>query len=131
MWRKASVYLLILLAVVAVVVVFFRPSGTSGDPEFPISTLIDDISRGSVQHIVIRGDELEVRLKNLETYRTTKEEGVSLFAIFADRGVDASAVVIEVKEPSALASWLGLLLNFVTILIFIGLIYYAKRQAKK
>jgi ATP-dependent Zn protease len=131
MLRKPWFWLLTVIAVIAFVVVFFRPSETDEAANIPISTLISDVRAGRVASIEIRGDELTVYLNDSSRYQSAKEEDVSLFAIFADQGVDASGVTIDVKEPSKLASWVGLLLNFLPILIFIGLISYFVRQAKK
>jgi ATP-dependent Zn protease len=125
--RKPWFWVVIVLLLVGFVVFFFRQSDPEEITEVPISQLLSDVSTGRVQRIEIRGDELEVKLTNLQTYSTTKEEGVSLYTLFADRGVDASNVIVEVKEPDALSGWLGLILNFLPVLLFLGLLIYLVR----
>ncbi len=127
--RNSFVYLMILVAVIAIVVVFFRPSSNQVESE-SISAVIADAQAGKVDKIVVKGDTLEVTLKDGTEVKSRKEPDSSITQTLADNGVPASAVSVEVKEASKLGDWLGLLLNFLPILIFIALIFFLMRQAQ-
>jgi cell division protease FtsH len=126
--RNSFVYLMILVAVIAIVVLFFRPnSGT--DDNRDLSTVIADSRTGNVQKIVVKGDSIDVTLNNGTEYSSRKEKGASLFTILSENNVNPLPP-IEVKEPGSFGNWLGLLLQFLPILIFIGLILFMMRQAQ-
>ncbi|HEU0075481.1 MAG TPA: hypothetical protein VFS30_15870 [Dehalococcoidia bacterium] len=55
-------------------------------------------------------------------YTSTKEHGTSLFTAFADNNIDASGVVIEVDHGLDFGSGLGLVITFLPLLIFGGIV---------
>ena len=130
--RNSFVYLLILVAVIAIVVMFFRPS-SGADSTQDLSAVIADAKAGSIQKIVVSGNSLKVTLTDSSGYSSRKEEGSSIFTVLADNGVSTATtagIAIEIKEPSAFGNWVGLLLQTLPILIFIGLIIFMMRQAQ-
>jgi cell division protease FtsH len=127
--RNSFVYLMILVAVIAIVVVFFRPSSNSTET-VDISEVISKAQAGQVSKIVVKGDNLDVTYTDNTEVKSRKEPNSSITQTLADNGVGAGAVAIEVKEESKLGDWLGLLLNFLPILIFIALIFFLMRQAQ-
>jgi len=87
---------------------------------------------GSVERIEIAEDTLDVMLVDGTAYETQKERGVSLFTIFADNDIDSTGVEISVVDPdSGLEDWVGLIINFVPLFIFIGLIYALIRAVNR
>jgi cell division protease FtsH len=127
--RNSFVYLMILVAVIAIVVVFFRPSSDSPSSQ-PLSQVIADAKADRIEKIEVEGDKLKVQIAGGEEYTSRKEEGSSIVDILSANGVAAENVNVEIKEESKLGDWLGLLLNFLPILIFIGLIFFMMRQAQ-
>jgi cell division protease FtsH len=128
--RNSFVYLMILVAVIAVVVVFFRPSGGEAESK-PLSNVIQDAKERKIEKIEVDDDKLTVTpTGGGEDYTSRKEADASIFQILGENGVDTAQIPIEVKEPSQFGNWLGLLLNFLPILIFIGLIFFMMRQAQ-
>jgi cell division protease FtsH len=127
--RNSFVYLLILVAVIAIVVAFFRPSSGSSE-KHDISTVIADSQASKVETIEVNGDNLKVKLKDGTSYTSRKEDSESVREILQDSGVDVTGLQIEVKEPSQFGDWIGLLIQFLPILIFIGLILFMMRQAQ-
>jgi cell division protease FtsH len=127
--RNSFVYLLILVAVIVIVVAFFRPSG-GGDSKRDFSQVISDARAGQIAKIEVSGDSLKVELSSGTKYSSRKESGSSVVEILQTNNVDVSKIPIEVKEPSQFGDWLGLLIQFLPILIFIGLIVFMMRQAQ-
>ena len=127
--RNSFVYLLILVAVIAIVVAFFRGSGGQ-DSKRDLSTLITDAKAGQIERIVVHGDELKVTMIDNSTYTSRKEENSSILTILNDNGVDATKIPVEIKEPSAFGNIFGVLLGFLPILLIFGLIFFFLRQAQ-
>jgi cell division protease FtsH len=131
--RNSFVYLLILVAVIAIVVMFFRPS-SGGDEKKDLSTFIADARAGSVQKVEVTGNTLKVtQTDGKTTYTTRKEDGASIYQILNDNGIPSEQIArmdVEIKEPSSFNDWIGLLLQSLPILIFIGLIIFMMRQAQ-
>ena len=127
--RNSFVYLLILVAVIAIVVAFFRPSSGSSQ-KHDISTVIANAKAAQVDRIEVNGDNLKVKLNDGTTYSSRKESSESVREILQDSGVEITSIPIDVKEPSQFGDWIGLLIQFLPILIFIGLILFMMRQAQ-
>src|SRR3990170_4585172 len=129
--RNSFVYLLILVAVIAVVVAFVRPSSGASSKR-DLSTVIGDAKAGAIEKIEVKGNSLKVVRNDASRsdYTSRKEDGACIFTILSENGVDVSKIPVEVQEPSAFGDWIGLLLQFLPILIFIGLIVFMMRQAQ-
>ena len=85
--RNSFVYLLILVAVIAIVVAFFRPSsGTSSKEDF--SSVIRDSKAGIVQKIDVADNDLKVTVQEGDakrTYTSRKESSASLVEVLQRR----------------------------------------------
>ena len=129
--RNVFVYLLILVALVLVVVMVFRPATASS--EKPISEVISLAQQGKVESIEVNTDNLTVKLKNqAEPIRSRKEESASVQEILKDANVTVGGdkgVSVVVKGPSQFGNVAGLLLNFLPIIVFGALIIFMMRQA--
>ena len=131
--RNSFIYLLILAAVVMLVVMFFRPA--SGSREVPISFVIEQAQAGRVETIEVTGDSLVVELTNeQEPVRSRKESAASIEEILRQNNVPVGtgdgAVEVTVRGPSQFGSVFGLLLNFLPLIIFGGILIFMMRQAQ-
>ena len=117
--RNSFVYLLILVAVVLVVVMLFRPS-SSGN-EQPFSYVISEALDGNVKEIAVEGDNLTVQLTDGSTITSRKESSSSVETVLRENGVAVggdTGVAISVGGPSQFGNIFGLLLNFLPLIIF-------------
>jgi len=130
--RNSFIYLLILVAVVAIVFSFFQPSGDS--QEMDIGTLLDNAKQGRVEKIEVSGDTLTVRLKNDErVYKSRKETGASILELLERASVPTGqpdGVAVDIKAPSQFGNWLGILVNFLPLIIFGAILLFMMRQAQ-
>jgi len=126
--RNSFVYLMILVAVIAIVVIFFRPGAEESDKK-DLSNVINDAKAQNIAKVEVNGNTLNVTLKDNTEYTARKEDNSSFVEILTTNEV-SPLPTIEVKEPSAFGDWFGLLLQFLPILIFIGLILFMMRQAQ-
>ncbi|MGD9892127.1 MAG: ATP-dependent zinc metalloprotease FtsH [Dehalococcoidia bacterium] len=128
--RNSFIYLLILVAVIAIVFSFFQPGGDN--PTKDLGTVIQEAKSGQIKQIEIQGNTLEVTRKDGEEYKSRKEEGGTLSELLRAEGVDLGpqGVQIKVKEPSQFGNWLGLLINFLPLIIFGAILLFMMRQAQ-
>jgi len=130
--RNSFIYLLILVAVIAIVVSFFRPP--SGTESRDLSQVIDLARQGKVESIEASGDSLTIHLNDdQQTYKSRKESGSSIVEVLRDNGVEvggANGVDVKVKEPSQFGNLIGIFINFLPLIIFGAILIFMLRQAQ-
>ena len=129
--RNVFVYLLILVALVLVVVMVFRPATASS--EKPISDVISLAQQGKVESIEVDTDTLTVKLKDqAEAISSRKESASSVQEILKDANVPVggtNGVRVDVKGPSQFGNVTGLLLNLLPLVFFGAILVFMMRQA--
>ena len=133
LFKNSIVYLLILLAVAALIFSIF--SSPSDSNEIEITTVAEQIKNDEVNKISVNGEEVTVEYKqtNAENARSRKEAGVSIFNTFDELGVsddELSQVEIEVVPPGVWSDWGTLAITVLPLLIFGGLLFFMVRQAQ-
>ncbi len=130
--RNSFIYLLILVAVIAIVVSFFRPPSNTQSQD--LSQVIAEARAGQVESIEAQGDSLTVHLKNdPKTYKSRKESGSSIVTVLKDNGIlvgGTDGIAVKVSQPSQFGNWLNLLLNFLPLIIFGAILIFMLRQAQ-
>jgi len=132
--RNSFIYLLILVAVIAIVVSFFRNGDSPKSMTF--SDVITNGRDGKLKSIEISGQSLTAELnndpqkyksrigKNTDVEQTLKDNDVQI------GGTGDKAVEVKYKEPSAYGNWVGLLISFAPILVFGAILIFMMRQAQ-
>ncbi len=95
--------------------------------EVSLSQLVEQINQENVSKIVIKGDLLEIELKDGSNEKATKEKEASLTESLKNYGLDSEKlklVNLEIKEKSGLAFWLGAILPFLLPLLIIGFFFW-------
>jgi len=130
--RNSFIYLLILVAVIAIVVSFFRPPSNTQNQD--LSQVIAEARNGQVESIEAQGDSLTVHLKNDQrTYKSRKESGSSIVEVLKDNGIQVGGtdgIDVKVSQPSQFGNWIGLLVNFLPLIIFGAILIFMLRQAQ-
>ena len=127
--RNSFIYLLLIVALVAIVFTFFSGS-LGGSDELSINEVITMASRGQVERIEVKGDSLTVTTFSGETFESRKESDSSIVEILREAEVDPSRVDVIVKGSGGLASMLGLLFNFLPLIFFGAVLLFMMRQAQ-
>ncbi len=127
--RNSFIYLLLIVALVAVVFTFFSNS-LSGPEELPINEVITMASRGQVESIEVRGDSLSVTTFSGESFESRKESGSSVVQMLNDAQVDLSRVNVSVRGSGGLSAIFGLLFNFLPLIFFGAVLLFMMRQAQ-
>ena len=122
---RAIFWVLSLLMIFTVISLFWSPEMKNKPNEKNLSEIVKLVRENQVKKITIENDRLVIaKLKNGEEVQATKEQSTSI----VEYGLDPNKVNIDIeyKEGSAIAS--SILIQFVPLLIFIGLFYFLIRQ---
>jgi len=133
-FKNGFVYLLILVAVVALFFSFFSQS-PKGNNEIDMARLAQWIKAGDVERIIVSGEEVRVkRFGRDEWYVASKEPSVGLtqtLTAFGVSGEDFSSLLsYEAKPSSQWGNWIALLGGFLPLIFVAGLFYLLMRQAQ-
>ena len=130
--RNSFVYLIILVAVIALFISMFPP--TEREPAtIPINEVVAGVQQGKVRQITVTDDKLTVDFTDRPKATALKEHNATIYQILSDGGVSKEQiqnVKIEVKNPPQLSNWLGLLANFLPLIFFGAILLFMMRQAQ-
>ena len=128
--RNSFVYLMI---IIGVIVIFYTLMPFGGDDEEPVSRVISLAKNNQLEKIEVNGDNLTVTRVDQSTFKSKLEKGDSITSLLLESGVEVGepgVVEIQSKGSSGLSSFFGLLLNFLPLIFFGGLILFMMRQAQ-
>mgnify|MGYP001274684670 FL=1 len=127
--------MLIYLAVISVVIAGFFllfDDGLNSSEEIPMSSLIaltENPPIGQRVNILVSGDELDIKIGN-ENYTSRKEPGSSIYQILQEAEVNPANYEVEVKGSSGLGGIFSILLSFLPLILFGGILIFMMRQAQ-
>ncbi len=127
--------MLIYLAVISVVIAGFFllfDDGINSSEEIPMSSLIaltENPPIGQRVKILVSGDELDIKLGN-ENYTSRKEPGSSIYQILQEAEVNPANYEVEVKGSSGLGGIFSILISFLPLILFGGILIFMMRQAQ-
>jgi cell division protease FtsH len=139
--RNSFIYLVILVAVIAIVFVFF--SGGDSHPKVAYGQILADIKEGKVQKLEVDGRTLTATYyqkaangkQEIKTAKTGKNTDIA--QIISDEGIPTTAqeqgkpgAAISFKDSGGFGPWLGLLLNLLPFLLFGLFLLLIMRQAQ-
>jgi len=127
--RNSFLYLLIIVAVVAIFFTFFNSEGSS--TEVPVSDIVARAKNSTLSEIEISGRNLTAKTTDGAILKSHKEAGVSIYEIM-DRGgvVDTSGIIIKITDSAGVGNLFGVLLNFLPIIFFGAILLFMMRQAQ-
>jgi len=125
LFKNLIIAFLIFLAIAG----FFAISNNSTEEtsEISLSSLVGEINQKNVSVIVIKGDQLEIELKDGAKKEATKEKESSLTESLKNYGVDPEKlklVNLEIKGESGATFWFGAILPFLFPLLIIGFFFW-------
>ncbi len=132
--RNSFIYLLILVAVVAIVFSFFR--GGDSSKNLSLGEVIANGREGKLQSLEINGENANIKLRNDPAKYTTRigkntdiervlKDNDAIIGGSADKSVD-----VKYKEPSQWGAWTSILITFAPILVFGAILIFMMRQAQ-
>ncbi|MEK7452693.1 MAG: ATP-dependent zinc metalloprotease FtsH [Patescibacteria group bacterium] len=111
-------------------------ANTNKPERITLSQLATEVNDGKVSEISVKGNNLEITLKEEnKKQKTRKEEEASLTESLTNYGVEAEKlrnIKIEINEPSGAGFWLSVTLPFLLPLLLIGFfLWFMMRQAQR
>ena len=134
--RNGVVYLLV---IVGVIIIFYTLLPSFGDSaDVPLTTVVAMAKNDEIREIAVDGKNLTIipnvssRVGSDQLYSRIGND-TDIINLLVDSGVEIgppSGVSVTFEGSSGLSSLLGLLLNFLPLIIFGGLILFMMRQAQ-
>ena len=128
--RNSFIYLLILVAVVAILFTVLR--SPDGGQDVNITDIITMAQNREVDKIIVDGNTV-IAVKGDSKFESRKENDVSILELLSSAGVPISgegAVKVEVKQSGSFSNIFGVLLNFLPLIFFGAIILFMMRQAQ-
>ena len=125
LFKNLIIAFLIFLAIAGFFTLF--NSVTEEAVEISLNSLVEEINQENVSTIIIKGDKLEIELKDDTKKETTKEKETSLTESLKNYGVDSEKlklINLEIKGESGAAFWIGSILPFLFPLLIIGFLFW-------
>jgi cell division protease FtsH len=124
-WKRSSlIYIAILIVAI---VVFSNLFSRSQEPaEIPLSEAITMSQENKIEKIFIKDNTLLITATDGIELKTFKENNASIYEI---EGLNLEGIEIEIEGSSGF-NWGGLLINFLPLLLFGGLIFFLFRSAR-
>ncbi len=131
--RNSFIYLLILVAIVAIVFAVLQGGGDSPQ-KVELSQFISDAQAGEVVKVDVDGTQLDYKLRGEDiTYRAKMEKGDTVRNVLQDNGVEPGSdnyPEVSLKETSSWNRIFGIMLQFLPILLIFGFLIFFLRQAQ-
>jgi cell division protease FtsH len=134
-WLKNSfIYLLIIVALIALFLSFFPTGGNKQTSQMSLSEVIQLAKQGDIKRITVQGDTLIVQRTdtNVEAHVQT-DPNTNLYQIFNATGVPQSQVAkidVVYQKPAEFGNWLGLMVQFLPFVFLAGFLLFMMRQAQ-
>jgi cell division protease FtsH len=119
-------YIVFIILFFVLLFVLFNNSSSSQVSTVALSQVVSEVQNNQVNSITVKGNEVDVTLKNNSQQKSFKEDGVSI----TDYKIDPSKVQLNVIDTSGSTLWLNILISVGPILLFVILLFYIMRQAQ-
>ena len=130
--RNSFIYLLILVAIVAIVFTLFGQSGSSTIDQ-PLTEFIAQAREGNVESVEVNGEELKYKLIDTpdQTFKSKMERGDTVRQVLRDEEIPTDKFpAIKITSPSFWSRLPGILLTFLPIIFIVAILFYFLRQAQ-
>jgi cell division protease FtsH len=131
--RNSFIYLLILVAIVAIIFTVFY-SGNTGTTDRTIDNFVNDVKSGQVTKVDVDGTNVTYKIKGEDvTYETKLEEGDTVRQVLTDAEIkpgDTNYPEVNIKGASGWKTALNILIQFIPIIIIVGVLFFFLRQAQ-
>ena len=129
--KNITVYAVIVVAALVLFYMFFGNSN-SGIKEIGINEvpeLARNRAKSSQVKVEVNGNNLKIT-DGVQSYKSRKESGSSIAELMSESGINPSNYVVIVKGASGLSSFFGVIVGFLPLILFGGLLFFMMRQAQ-
>jgi cell division protease FtsH len=135
-WLRTSfIWLVLALAIVLVIVVFFRPP--SDTTSVNVSTILNDIrmdiSTGQKDTLTVASNTITLTRGTSNKEVATINDTFDITRVLKDNNIDYTNnqfLVLQYEPPSALGAWLNILGGLIPFILIAGVLIFMMRQAQ-
>ena len=133
--RNQRKNLFVYIGVISIVIagfflLFDNRNGSSEEiPMSQVVSLTENPPIGQRVNIKVSGDNLDIKVGN-QNYTSRKEPGSSIYQILQDKNVNSANYEVEVDGSSGMGNILSILLSFLPLILFGGILIFMMRQAQ-
>jgi cell division protease FtsH len=131
-WKDLVLYgfLLLFLIFLTIGLGDFSYKASSDVKDLSLSQILSDIKTNKVKEVLVSDNKIDVIYRDNSKAVTKKEPGSSFYEVLKDSNTDSSKVKVTIKDSTALNTWIGILANFLPVLLIIGFFYFVFKQAR-
>src|SRR5215208_6479583 len=126
--RNSFVYLIILVAIIALFFTVFQPGSMDRDAQIGLNELAAEVKR-----IDVAEDKMTVEIPGRGKFTARKERNDTVPDLMASYGVSPAEferVDYRVSDPPQFTNWLGLLVTLLPLIFFGAILLFMMRQAQ-
>src|SRR4030081_3404045 len=134
--RNSFVYLIILVAIIALFFTVVQQGGAPDVKPIALNTLAQRIKRNEIKSIEVNDDRV-VAIASTPgsndqrfTTRTGRDNFLDAMHNFGVTPDELASVQYTVKEPPQISNWLGILVNLLPLIFFGAILLFMMRQAQ-
>jgi len=130
-WKNLIIYAFLILFTGFLFMGIAAPSGNSTQTTktVPLSQLIADVKQGKVSSIEVSSNKIDATEKS-GIVEASKESTADVYQLFQNAGVKLDKTKVNIKDDTALNSWINILSGVLPILLMVGFFYFIFRQAR-
>src|SRR5919112_230681 len=131
--RNSFVYLIILVAIIALFFTVFQPGSMDRDAQIGLNELAAAVKRGEVKRIDVAEDKLTIEIPGRGKFTARKERNDTVPDLRAKYGVspaELSRVEYRVTDPPQFSNWLNILVSVLPLIFFGAILLFMMRQAQ-
>ena len=131
--RNSFIYLLILVAAIALFFSLFPPGDRTDKNAIYMSDVAKEVKAGTVQTIVVEGANVTLTLKDNRQLTSRLPDNTSIYEALRDSGVSADQIGqtnFDFRSPAQFSNWFGVILQFLPFIFLAGFLLFMMRQAQ-
>jgi cell division protease FtsH len=132
--RNSFIYLLILVAAIALFLSIFPSTGGKEPTNMPISQVVQLAKDGKIKKITVEGETLTIERTDVPTKATArKDPNTDIYTILSTTGVtpqQMAAIEIDYRKPPEFGNWIGLTVQFLPFVFLALFLLFMMRQAQ-
>jgi cell division protease FtsH len=132
--RNSFIYLLILVAAIALFLSIFPSTGGKEPTDMPISEVVRLAKAGQIKKITVEGDTLIVeRNDSTQRARARKDPNSDIYQILSTTGVpqeQVGKIDVDYRKPPEFGNWIGLTVQFLPFVFLALFLLFMMRQAQ-
>ena len=135
-WARNSFVYLLILVILVITLFTFIPRG-GGSEEISVvggpDSLIGRIQAGGLERIEVNGDRVTLESPNGDQFKSQLPANTDFFEFLDREGIDVSGAEFPdtmVQGSGGFGSVIGIFLNFLPLIIIVGVVIFIMRQAQ-